>query len=151
LIQTFLPLFSATKASHGPKRKGADIVITATETNQSAVPPDEVARRIAEYRRLGFEHRAMPHIIYHGPWVLCPWPGCGFRLTGIDFQVEMGDPAMHAAYLTAWWQGPGLVGRCPGCQNYVLFGMSDKKCVADPQAPGLTVLPDDWFQRAYVS
>jgi hypothetical protein len=126
-------------------------VNTAAKNTLSAVPPEEVARRVAEYRRLGFEHRAMPHVVYHGPWVLCPWPGCGFRLAGIDFQLESGDTASYTAGLAAWWQGPGLVGRCPGCQKYVLFSMSGKQCVEDPAAAGLVVLPDDWFERAYVS
>jgi len=52
--------------------------------------------------------------------------------------------------LAAWWQGPGLAGRCPGCGRYVLFGMTGKQSVQDPAASGLTVLPDDWYQHAYV-
>ena len=28
----------------------------------STVSPEEVKRRIAEYRRLGYEHQAMPHL-----------------------------------------------------------------------------------------
>jgi hypothetical protein len=114
------------------------------------VPPDEVARRVEEYRRMGFERKSMPHIIYHPPWDLCPWPGCGFKIAGIDFQLETGDSANYSRQMAAWWQGTGLVGRCPGCDHYVLFGFNDKRCVTDPNAAGLVVLPDDWYQRAYV-
>jgi hypothetical protein len=113
------------------------------------VPAEEVERRIAEYRRQGFEHRAIPHVVYHDPFLLCPWPGCGYRIAGIDFQLEnLNDPAYYTQLLTAWWQGAGLVGRCPGCGQYVLFSMTDKQAVADPVATGLTVLPDDWQQNA---
>ena len=122
----------------------------STEMITPALPPEEMARRIAEYLRMGFEQRAMPHIVYHGPWILCPWPGCGFKIAGIDFQLETGDPNQYAAYLAAWWQGAGLVGRCPGCQQYVLFTVNDKTCVADPVSAGLSVLPDDWFKKAYI-
>ena len=119
-------------------------------TKPEAVPPEEVARRIAEYRRQGFEHRAMPHIIYHGVHIACPWPGCGYQIAGIDFQLEHYDAPFHNQALAAWWQGQGLVGRCPGCGHYVLFGFNDKQAVADPSAAGLVVLPDDWHQKAYV-
>ncbi len=124
-----------------------------SQSTKAAIPtvsPDEVARRIAEYRKIGFERKAMPHIIYHPPWDLCPWPGCGFKIAAIDFQLETGDAANYASQLAAWWLGAGLVGRCPGCNHHVLFGFNDKRCVTDPKAGGLVVLPDDWYQRAYV-
>src|SRR5262249_33283775 len=99
----------------------------------------------------GFKRQAVPHIIYHGPHQLCPWPGCGFKIAGVDFQLERSNnPARYAQLLAAWWQGPGLVGRCPGCGRHVLFGMSDKQTVADPTSAGLTLLPDDWYQTAYI-
>jgi hypothetical protein len=95
---------------------------------------------------------AMPHAVYVAPFLLCPWPGCGFRIEIIDFQlVNLGDPALYAQLLRGWWQGGGLVGRCPGCQQYVLFDMNGKRSVADPAAAGLTVLPDDWHQTAYIA
>jgi len=122
----------------------------STQTASPAVPSVEVARRVAEYRRMGFERKAMPHIIYHPPWDLCPWSGCGFKIAAIDFQLETGDPASYTSQLTAWWLGAGLVGRCPGCKQFVLFGFHDKRCVTDPKAGDLVLLPDDWYQRAYV-
>lgn len=117
----------------------------------AAVSPEEVERRIAEYRRLGFEHRAPAHVVYHGPHQVCPWPDCGYRIAGIGFQLDqMGDPVVHEQWLEAWWQGPGLVGPCPGCRRLVLFGMSDKRAVADRAALKTPVLPDDWYQTAYL-
>lgn len=120
----------------------------SAEVDMPIVPPAEVARRLAEYRQMGFEKKAMPHIVYHSPWDICPWPGCGFKIASIDFQLEMGDN--YVSQLAAWWLGPGLVGRCPGCNQNVLFGFNDKRCVSDPPDAGLVVLPDDWYQRAYV-
>ena len=120
------------------------------ETATPTVSADEAARRVIEYRRMGFERKAMPHIVYHPPWDVCPWPGCGFKIAGIDFQLETGDAASYSSQLAAWWQGAGLVGRCPGCDQYVLFGFNDKRSVADPKVAGLVVLPDDWYQKAYV-
>ena len=115
----------------------------------AVVPSEEIAQRIAEYRRIGFERKAMPHVVYHGAWVACPWPGCGFQIAGIDFQLETADPDRYASLLAAWWQGAGLVGRCPGCHQFVLFTNNDKQCISDPAARGVVVLPEDWFQRAF--
>jgi hypothetical protein len=122
----------------------------STGTKPDVVSPEEVARRSAEYRRQGFERKTMPHIIYHGNHIGCPWPGCGYQIAGIDFQLDNYDTAFHNQALAAWWQGPGLVGRCPGCDQYVLFGFNDKQSVVDPNAGGLVVLPDDWHQKAYI-
>ena len=73
-----------------------------------------------------------------------------FNPTTGKFQGNLNDPAGYTQFLTAWWQGAGLVGRCPGCGHYVLFSMTDKQAIPDPVAAGLTVLPDDWHQNAYV-
>ena len=122
----------------------------STGTKPEAVSPEEVAHRITEYRRQGFERKTTPHIIYHGNHISCPWPGCGYQIAGVDFQLENYDQAFHNQALAAWWQGPGLVGRCPGCGQFVLFGFIDKQALADPIARGFVVLPDDWHQKAYI-
>lgn len=122
-----------------------------THETTSVVPTEEVARRIAEYRHLGFEHRAPAHIVYSEPNQVCPWPGCGYRIAAIGFQLEtMGEPSFLTPWLEAWWQGPGLVGRCPGCGQMVLFGMLDKQRVTDPTASPSAVLPEDWHHKAYL-
>ena len=92
----------------------------------------------------------MPHIIYHGTHIACPWPCCGYQIAGIDFQLEHYDPAFHNQALAAWWQGPGLVGRCPSCGQLVLFGFNGKQTVADPNVGAFLMLPDDWYQKAYI-
>jgi len=100
---------------------------------------------------MGYERRAMPHVIYSGIHLLCPWPGCSQRIEGIDFQLEQWqDPSRYAQYVKEWWQGRGLVGRCPGCGNHVLFSVTGKESIADPVAQGLAVLPDDWHQTAHI-
>jgi hypothetical protein len=116
-----------------------------------AVPPEEVERRIEEYRQEGYKRRAMPHGVYEDPYIVCPWANCVYRIAAVDFHIEkMGNPGLYTQVISAWWQGPGIVGRCPGCGRYVLFSLSAKQAVDDPLAAGLTVLPDDWHQYAYV-
>jgi hypothetical protein len=125
---------------------------SVSNAETAAVPAEEVERRLAEYRRLGFEHQGIPHGVYQGKFILCPWSGCGFRIVAIDFQIEkMGDPGLYARVMPAWWNGLGIVGRCPGCGQHVLFSVTEKQCVEDPTAAGLLVLPDDWYQFAYIA
>lgn len=67
----------------------------------------------------------MPHVVYYAPFLLCPWPACGFRIEMIDFQLEkMATPDLYARVVAAWGRQPGygVVGRCPGCGQYVWFG-----------------------------
>jgi hypothetical protein len=119
--------------------------------DDSVFPKEETERRLTQYRDEAFKRKAMLHIIYHNQHVLCPWPGCGYKIAGIDFQLEkLNDPNEYNRLLSAWWQGQGLVGRCPGCGQYVLFGMAAKRAVADPIAAGLVMLADDWQQNAYL-
>src|SRR5689334_22033002 len=115
------------------------------------VPPAEVARRVAEYRRLGFQRQAPAHVVYHEEHLDCPWAGCDFRIAGINFRLELqGDAAAQTRWLAAWWNGPGLVARCPGCGRHVLFGLDGKRAVSDPAPWGDATLPDDWHQKAHV-
>jgi hypothetical protein len=104
-----------------------------------------------EYRREGYKRQAMPHMVYQNPFQLCPWEGCGFRIASIDFQLEkISDRELKKALLAAWWQGPGFVGRCPRCGQYVLYSMDGKQVISDSQAQGFAMLPDDWYQNAFV-
>jgi hypothetical protein len=122
-----------------------------TEVITAAVPPEEAERRVAEYRRMGFERSVMPHSVYEDLWILCPWPGCDYRITAIDFHIEkMGDPQLYSRVIPAFWQGPGVVAKCPGCHQYVLFAMKEKKCISDPSAGNYVILPEDWHQYAYI-
>ncbi len=117
----------------------------------SVVPPEEVERRIAEYRRIGFERQIPPQVVYPGLKGLCPWPDCNLRIVGIIFQLEtMGDPAQLSRWLNSWWKGPGLVGRCPGCNNYVVFDVTEKRRATDLAAVEPAMLPEDWHQKAHI-
>lgn len=122
------------------------------ETPSPAVPPEEVARRIAEYRRLGYQHRAPAMMVYLPPHQECPWAGCGTRIAGVRFDLDrMGNETQQEQWMASWWQGPGLVGRCPGCGHYVLFGYEVKQAVSDLSAYQHAVLPDDWNEKAALS
>jgi hypothetical protein len=96
----------------------------------------------------------MPHAGYLGQSLFCPWPGCGYRIELIDFQLELkGNPTFYAQVMLEWGRRPdyGLVGRCPGCRQYVRFGATDKQPIPDPNATGLPVLPDDWHLNAFLA
>jgi hypothetical protein len=123
----------------------------ATDVPTSAVPPEEVLRRIAEYRRSGFARQAPPQVVYPPAQHRCPWPDCDYRIAGINFRLEeLGSTADRARWMAAWWQGPGLVGRCPGCGCYVLFGLQEKQAAPDPAPGEVGLLPDDWHRRARI-
>ena len=44
-----------------------------------AVPREESERRLAEYRRIGFQRQAPAHVVYHEEHLDCPWAGCDLR------------------------------------------------------------------------
>ena len=96
----------------------------------------------------------MPHVVYFDLLLLCPWPGCECRIEMIDFRLEAtGDAAFYSRVMGDWGRRPGygLIARCPGCQQYVLFGIDDKLAAHDPAATNLPLLPDDWYLNAYIA
>jgi hypothetical protein len=120
-----------------------------TISTSQTVSPEEVSRRIAEFRDLGWK-RAMPaQVIYQDPYIVCPWPGCGLRMNAIQFHLEKW-PDLEKSLLQSWWQGPGLAGRCPKCERYVLFGLTAKATVSEPTTLGSALLPNDWQGKAYI-
>src|SRR5438128_269880 len=115
------------------------------------VAAEEVQRRIAEYRRLSFLGHLPAQVVYHDPYVACPWPGCGLRIAGINFQLDrMGDADQVARWLASWWNGPGLVARCPGCKHHVLYDVTCKQAVTNPtEVAPASLLPEDWHEKAH--
>jgi hypothetical protein len=121
-------------------------------TELPRVDPQEIERMTADYCRLAYEKKAMPHGMFEDPYIVCPWSGCGFRITGVDFHIErMGNPPFYAQVIQGWWLGPGIAARRPGCGNYVHFSVGKKQTVADPLAAGLVTLPDNWHQIAFLT
>ena len=117
----------------------------------STVPPEEVARRLAEYRRLGLLRRAPADVVYQPPEDACPWPGCDARIAAIKFQLEkMGSNENLESLLMAWWSGAGLVGKCPGCSNPVLFFHAGKMAISGLAPTTSADLPDNWVQVAHI-
>jgi len=95
----------------------------------------------------------MPHASYLAAALLCPWSDCGLSIKGIDFCLELRDDlANYKRVMAGWFLQPdyGVVGRCPGCAQYVWFGKESKRAVPDPPPGGLDVLPDDWHTVAYI-
>lgn len=89
----------------------------------------------------------MPHAHYFAPFLLCPWMGCGFRIELVDFRVEtLGNPALYRRVVAAWgWvAGYGLLARCPGCSQQVLFTPAGKQAAGESAGLVCDVLPDDW-------
>ena len=71
----------------------------------------------------------------------------------VDFQLELaGDQAFYARVMADWGQRAdfGLVGRCPGCKQLVLFGLNEKKKIDYADSLGFPILPDDWHVHAYI-
>jgi hypothetical protein len=94
----------------------------------------------------------MPHAVYFAAHVLCPWPGCGYAMRMIDFQLEIHYPALYSQVMASWGRDPhaGLVGKCPGCDQFVLFHADRKVAVTDPRVGSSPVLPDDWPGNAVI-
>lgn len=125
--------------------------MNASTRMPGTVATEEVARRLAEYRRLGRERRAPAHVVYHEESHDCPWAGCDCKIAGISFQLDQqGDEAALARWLDAWWTGSGLVARCPGCGRHVLFSLDGKRPVNDPGQWPAALLPDGWHTKAHV-
>lgn len=127
-------------------------MIRSIQDTTTAVPPEEVARRIAEMRQLAWEHRQPAVVVYHTPHHPCPWAGCGYRIAGIRFQLEQmaGYAEDSERWLKSWWLGPGLLARCPNCRSWVLFDVLSKQAVHDPDLLDAPRLPVDWHLKAYV-
>jgi hypothetical protein len=120
-----------------------------TTAKSERLSPDEVQRRISGFRRLGVSRNLPAQVVYQEPYVACPWPGCAMRINAIQFHLE-NWPDLEKRLLEAWWQGPGLVGRCPTCDRHVLFGLTTKAAVSDPSQVAGAILPDDWREKAYI-
>jgi hypothetical protein len=124
-------------------------MIQQAHESAGIVPPEEIARRIAYARRVAYQAKSPPVVVYHPPMQLCPWSGCGYRIAGITFQLEkMVPPEEMGKWLAAWWLGPGLIGRCPGCHHLVLFDVQWKDTVEEPLTFHGPQLPDDWYLKA---
>jgi len=62
----------------------------------------------------------------------------------IDFRLELQDAMLYQHGVVAWQHGPGLVVRCPSCEQKVLFSQQGKTCVQDNSVPhGAVNLPDN--------
>lgn len=113
------------------------------------VPPEEIERRIMEYRRLGLQGKQPPVVVYSDEQAqVCPWPTCGYRIVGVQFQLDkMGPPEWQDRMINEWWGGAGLLAPCPGCGRVVMFGLQDKIAVSEPVEPHL---PIGWHELAHV-
>ena len=120
-------------------------------TDAQMLSPTEKAERVADYRRLGFERRAPAQIVYQGPNIICPWPGCGMRIDGIHFELDRWlDKSDLNRLLESWWKGPGLVGQCPKCGQAVLFSIEGKKTIDDVKQFATSLLPQQWTTKAHI-
>lgn len=125
---------------------------TALERGSVEVPPEEIDRRIAEFRQAMAERLAPAVVVYHPPHWPCPWDGCGLQILGIEFRLEemIADETLRTTMLRDWWVGPGLVARCPRCQRHVAYEVLQKRAVPVID-PTMSLLPDEWPRVARIS
>ena len=126
-------------------------MIRPSEPPKTTVPPEEVARRIAEMRQAFYKGRVYAQVVFHPTSWECPWEGCGCCIKGIRFELDkLGTPAQVEQWMKAFWLGPGVPARCPRCKRFVLFDVEGKEAVADPGAMPSPPLPDNWHEIAYL-
>ena len=95
----------------------------------------------------------MPHAVYDDANVLCPWPGCGYLIALVDFQLErLNRPDLYNRVMLGWGRrdGFGVIAPCPGCRRHVLFTDMGKVALEHPDQHDLPRLPDDWHERAVI-
>jgi hypothetical protein len=115
------------------------------------VTPEEVERRVQEYRSIGYLRRLPAQVVYPESQWKCPWTNCDYGIAGIHFQLErMAEADAKERLLAAWWKGQGLVGKCPSCNQYVLYGLREKRTIVDPTSMAESLMPDNWNQLAHV-
>jgi len=68
----------------------------------------------------------------------------------IDFKLELhGDPeAIDKPLVRSWWEGRGLVGRCPACSNWIRFTTLGMEGIPEDRADQYPRLPDNWHAVA---
>ncbi len=96
------------------------------------------------YRQGGLRQMASPHIHYHDP--LCPHTGCGHKMDWIDFQLELfGDrDGIYVPLVRSWWEGPGFVGQCPNCHQWIRFSTRAMEIPSAEEVDRLPHLPENW-------
>jgi hypothetical protein len=114
----------------------------------STLSPAELEAYDRIYREGGLRAMASPHVHYDDP--ACPHPGCSHRMEWIDFKLELhGDPVgIYTPLVRAWWEGPGFVGRCPMCHEWIRFTTLGMDAVGDDVANQCPRLPDTWHTVA---
>jgi hypothetical protein len=115
------------------------------------VPSEEVERRVEEYRQLGYLRRLPAQVVYPESQWKCPWAGCSFAIAAIHFQIEkMAGTDTQDRLLDAWWKGQGLVGKCPSCNRYVLYGLREKRAIEDSTSVSEALMPEQWQEIAHL-
>ncbi len=136
--------------SNCEKTNEVSVMNRTADISSEQVTPEEVERRVQEYRRLGYLRRLPAQVVYAESHWRCPWPNCDYRIAGIHFQLEKMGGDSQPDLLAAWWQGPGLVGKCPYCNQFVLYGLREKSMVSDPTLIPQSLMPENWHQIAHL-
>jgi hypothetical protein len=114
----------------------------------STILPAELDELDRFYRDGGLRVTASPHVHYDES--TCPHPGCSRHMEWIDFKLELhGDPeGIYKPLVRAWWDGSGIVGRCPSCKEWIRFTTLKMEAVDDNIAAKYQQLPDNWHTLA---
>jgi hypothetical protein len=120
------------------------------EVATGATPPsaEELNQMHAIYRQGGLDRLIAPHVFYTEP--TCPHIGCGQPMHAIDFRLEDHGRAIHDPLVRAWWNDVGFAGRCPHCDGWIHYTITDKTAITAEDAARYPQLPDDWYAKATV-
>jgi len=106
-------------------------------TKASTLSPAEMEILDRFCREGGLGAMMSPQVRYDGPG--CPHSSCWHRMEWIDFKLELrGDlEGVYKPLVRAWWEGTGLLGRCPVCHEWIRFTTFEMETVDEALRPGI--------------
>ena len=112
-------------------------------SNASTSTPAELEILDRFYREGGLCVMASPHVHRDDP--NCPPPDCDHQMEWIDFKLELpGDPGgSYKPLVRSWWEGPGFIGRCPSCRNWIRFRTLGMEAIPEDHADQYPRLPEN--------
>ncbi len=117
-------------------------------SRSTTLAPEAAREYDRNYREGGLRAMASPRVHYDD--AECPHEDCAHKMEWIDFKLELhGDPErIYKPLVKAWWEGNGIVGRCPSCQGLIQFTTLGMKAIEETAAQHSARLPGNWSEIA---